>query len=271
MTRCEFAHDDGAYVLGALSPAERAAYERHLATCAFCREAVAEVAVLPGLLGKLDAADFAKLLDPTLSEPPARSFGAPPSSAVPYPSTVPYPSARPPSSAMPPSSLGPPSSAGPLAFGRSADVPPGRRRRHTRIRVLTTALAAAVVALIAGVGAMFLLDNGHEHPRQGPTVAMTPVDTAVPISARVTLAGANGGTKVDLTCSYDRNSPSRRSYTVRLMVYGPDDEYEQMGSWIAAPGKEFSMSGVTHFALGAVDRLALVRNDGAVLLSYDVP
>ena len=40
--RCEHEHDDGAYVLGALSPAERAAYERHLATCSFCREAVSK-------------------------------------------------------------------------------------------------------------------------------------------------------------------------------------------------------------------------------------
>src|SRR5262245_49866304 len=66
---CEHEHDDGAYVLGALSPAERAAYERHLSTCSFCREAVADIAVLPGLLGRLDPADFAKLLDPTLTQP----------------------------------------------------------------------------------------------------------------------------------------------------------------------------------------------------------
>ncbi|MGH3348437.1 MAG: anti-sigma factor family protein, partial [Nocardioides sp.] len=33
---CEFAHDDGAYVLGALSPAERVAFKQHLAGCAEC-------------------------------------------------------------------------------------------------------------------------------------------------------------------------------------------------------------------------------------------
>jgi hypothetical protein len=53
--RCEYASDDGAYVLGALAPAERAEYQRHLAGCQGCRDAVAELAVLPGLLGRLDA------------------------------------------------------------------------------------------------------------------------------------------------------------------------------------------------------------------------
>jgi anti-sigma factor RsiW len=48
--------EDGAYVLGALSPAERAAFERHMPICASCRESVAALAVIPGLLGRLDAA-----------------------------------------------------------------------------------------------------------------------------------------------------------------------------------------------------------------------
>src|SRR3954452_10501496 len=67
--RCEHEHDDGAYVLGALSPAERTAYERHLATCSFCREAVRDISTLPDLLSRLDAAEFAKLVDPSLSKP----------------------------------------------------------------------------------------------------------------------------------------------------------------------------------------------------------
>jgi hypothetical protein len=65
--RCEHEHDDGAYVLGALSPAERKAYERHLATCSFCREAVRDISTLPDLLSRLDATEFAKLIDPSLS------------------------------------------------------------------------------------------------------------------------------------------------------------------------------------------------------------
>lgn len=55
MTACPLALDDGAYVLGALSPAERARFEEHLATCRSCRESIAALAVLPGLLSRLDA------------------------------------------------------------------------------------------------------------------------------------------------------------------------------------------------------------------------
>lgn len=47
-----FAEWDAAYVLGALSPDDRHAYEDHLAGCARCRTAVAELAPLPGLLSR---------------------------------------------------------------------------------------------------------------------------------------------------------------------------------------------------------------------------
>src|SRR6478672_7141603 len=56
---CLYPFDDGAYVLGALSPAERAEYERHLSVCPTCRESVAALAVLPGLLSRLDPSTIA--------------------------------------------------------------------------------------------------------------------------------------------------------------------------------------------------------------------
>jgi hypothetical protein len=52
---CPFALDCAAYVLGALSPGERLALERHLPGCESCTRAVREVAGLPGLLDRVDA------------------------------------------------------------------------------------------------------------------------------------------------------------------------------------------------------------------------
>jgi putative zinc finger protein len=43
----------GAYVIGSLEPAERADLEAHLAMCPACRDELAELAPLPGLLSRL--------------------------------------------------------------------------------------------------------------------------------------------------------------------------------------------------------------------------
>ncbi|WP_306215727.1 anti-sigma factor family protein [Actinoplanes sp. RD1] len=233
--RCDHEHDDGAYVLGALSPAERVAYERHLATCSFCREAVADIAVLPGLLGRLDAADFERLMSAT-PPPPVRRVSTP-------------------------------------ELMTAAQTTRREERKRVRWRVLGTALAAACLALVAGIGAVFWM--GRSAPpaesAQGPTVFMTPSNDLVPVDAQINIAGAPGGTRVNLVCAYNKGDEDSEPYTIRLMAYGPDDESEQLGSWIASPGKEFSMSGVTHFTTGMLNRLALVRNDGRTLLVYDIP
>lgn len=49
----ELRHDIGAYVLGALDPAERDRLEGHLSGCPACRDEVASLAALPGLLSRL--------------------------------------------------------------------------------------------------------------------------------------------------------------------------------------------------------------------------
>jgi Putative zinc-finger len=50
---CPLSELDGAYVLGALSTAERTAFEQHLPDCPTCRSAVQEIAGLPGLLSRV--------------------------------------------------------------------------------------------------------------------------------------------------------------------------------------------------------------------------
>jgi hypothetical protein len=239
--RCDHEFDDGAYVLGSLSPAERAAYEKHLATCSFCREAVADIAVLPGLLGRLDPADLDRLMLDT--PPPAPRRASTPEL---------------------------------VSAARSDRL---RERRRNRWKVTGTALAAACLALVVGVGVVFWTGDDATPttpsalPPAGPApvIKMTPDNDKVPVSATINIAGAPGGTQVNLLCAMNMGDRSSEAYTIRLMAYGPDGEHEQLGSWIASPGKEFSMSGVTHFTGGMLNRLALERNDGRVLLAYDVP
>jgi len=64
-----FAEWDSAYVLGALSPAERRDYERHLAECDECRRSIAELAPIPGLLARLTPERAAALLDDPAASP----------------------------------------------------------------------------------------------------------------------------------------------------------------------------------------------------------
>ncbi|MDX6286286.1 MAG: hypothetical protein QOG53_1771 [Frankiales bacterium] len=54
----------GAYVLGSLDPAERTLVDQHFESCPLCRDELADLAVLPGLLGRVD-------LDDLVSAPPA--------------------------------------------------------------------------------------------------------------------------------------------------------------------------------------------------------
>lgn len=55
-----FAHDDAAYLLGALSETETRAFEQHLATCLICRDAVAEISGVPAMLSGISESDLAE-------------------------------------------------------------------------------------------------------------------------------------------------------------------------------------------------------------------
>lgn len=65
-TEDRFVHDDAAYVLGALSAEERAAFEAHLQTCQECTARVRELADLPELLGSIPFAEVVEGVPDTL-------------------------------------------------------------------------------------------------------------------------------------------------------------------------------------------------------------
>jgi len=58
-----FTHDDGSYVLGALSADERAAFEQHLASCPACTDRVRQLARLPAMLAGLRASAYDDVQD----------------------------------------------------------------------------------------------------------------------------------------------------------------------------------------------------------------
>jgi hypothetical protein len=229
---CEYAHDDGAYVLGALSPAERSAYERHLAGCPACREAVAEIAVLPGLLGRFDAAGLAGIAPPPTTE-----------------------------SRLP-------------ALLDSARRERRQRTVRRRWQYAGSALAAACLAVVVGLGATWLWGDRTPAPEPDPGVhltAMQPVQGTAAVTAEVGLTGAQWGTEVTMSCQYRQGWGTGKKYTLRLVAHGPDDTTEQVGSWVAGPGDNLTFTGATRFTPAELVRLELVRQDGTPVLAYDVP
>lgn len=63
MSSDPFLYDDAAYVLGALEPAERRAFEEHLTGCAACMRRVGELAGMPALLAGLSESAFTEAQD----------------------------------------------------------------------------------------------------------------------------------------------------------------------------------------------------------------
>ncbi|MDG4790518.1 zf-HC2 domain-containing protein [Micromonospora sp. WMMD1102] len=231
MTNCEYAHDDGAYVLGAMSPAERAGYERHLAGCPSCREAVAEIAVLPGLLGRLDPAGLERIAEPS----------------------------------------GPGERLPKLLDEARARQRRERRRGRLRTGVLALVAAALAAVLGFGVAVPVVGGGDSGTGVEVRMVAMQPVHGNVPVSAEIGFDGTRWGTLVTMRCQYAKTRDYTKAYTFRLVAHGPNGETEQIGSWLAAPGDDATFTGVTRFTRSELIRLELLRYDNTPLLAYDVP
>ncbi len=257
--RCENSREAGAYLLGSLSPAERTSYERHLATCTICRETVAELAVLPGLLGRLDATAASRIGEGRIGD------GGIVNGEI---------------------RGGEISESGIVDGWKAADESDSRlsslieaatksHRRDARTRRWRLVGAAAAAAGVAALASLGLAPGSRQAPPAvGATVAMTEMTQlggGAPVTGEVGLVRITGGTEVRVRCEYAGSQErGQYAYTYRLVAVGDDGTRDQVGSWRAGPGSDMTLSGVTHLSYQDIDRLELQRGGGDPLLVYYV-
>jgi hypothetical protein len=233
----EHEHEDGAYVLGALSPEDRVAFERHLPGCPECAQSVRELAGLPGLLARVPV----EILDPEKLPMPV------PDTLLPALVRRVRRSQR----RRTWITAGLVAAAATIAIGavgvsslRDDDAPPS---------------AAPTASSTAS-------------PTAGPTTAapvlMTPVGTE-PISGWLSLTQVGWGTRLDLECSYAQESdayrdPSWSTYT--MYVHTADGGTEQVASWKAVPGKTMRLSAATASDVDDITDVEVRTAAGATVL-----
>jgi hypothetical protein len=207
MTDCGHEHEDGAYVLGALSPEDRIAFERHLPGCPECARSVRELAGLPGLLARVPV----EIVDPDAAP------------RTPVPDTL-----------LP-------------ALVRRARSSRNRRRWIAGgLAAAAVAAGVVVVTTVAG-GDHAPPSAGPSASATTATAEPFKPVGAEPISGWISLTPVGWGTRLDLVCSYaDEHGYGDTSGTTYLMyVVHADGSTEQVASWKALPGKTMRLSAAT--------------------------
>jgi hypothetical protein len=233
-TPCAFAHDDAAYVLGALSPAERLDYERHLPTCDACSGSVRALAGMPGLLDLVDAG--------VLEDPPAD----PPLPATLLPSLHRAVDAR---------------------RRRRTVVVAG----FAAAAAAVAALAIPVVIHRAGDDPPVAGPTTSSPSKDVETLDMV-ADGPAPIRATLGLEPVTWGTRMLLTCTYDTawvdiDLPDEVDYL--LYVRATDGHTEQVGSWRSVDGTTMHVPAATSVAREDIASVEVRTSEGRVVLRLD--
>jgi Putative zinc-finger len=227
---CPFAQDPAAYVIGALSPAERLEFEKHLGGCDDCSRAIRELAGIPGLLGRVE---------PDVLEHPVVDG--------PVPDTLLPTLSRRVRGARRRRTL--------IAAGVAAAA----------VAVL---VPVAVSQVGADDGSGPDTPGSSTEPSTVAAEAMQPVGD-VPLEASVTMESVTWGTRLGLTSTYDRNSmegrlPPSMDYTLCVRTW--DGRLEKVGSWKSVSGMEMQISGATAARREEISWVLVRAPDGQVVL-----
>ncbi|HEY0120031.1 MAG TPA: zf-HC2 domain-containing protein [Cellulomonas sp.] len=261
-----FADWDAAYVLGALSPDDRHAYEDHLAGCERCRAAVAELAPLPGLLARASRPD--------------EGDGTGPATGPAYREDQPAGSGERGADDEAGEIAGLEGPGGPGAATPRADLVDlvvRRERRHRlRRRLLVGGIAAALVVGVAvGVPLANRAPAGSAAPAE--TVALEQ-QVATSLTATVGLTPVAWGTRLSMECDYPAGGPT---YTrppgtpagppvYALVVTDVDGVESQVSTWSAEPGHDVRLDAATAVPLDRIASLEVRSSSGKTLLSADL-
>lgn len=232
---CRFAHDDGAYVLGALSPSYRQEFEQHLAGCVDCTRAVGELAGLPGLLGCVNAS--------VVEEPEV--YGPVPATLLPALSREVRNARR-----------------------RRAWTAAGLTA------AAVAASVALTVGQVGRDETAARTDPGASSRPADPPASdvaprrMQPVGD-VPVRATVTLEQVTWGTRLELVCTYDSQwveyeLPPEVDYT--LYVRTRDGRAERVGSWQSVDGRPMQLTAGTAASADELDSVEVRTVEGRVVL-----
>jgi hypothetical protein len=248
---CSRQPEAGAYLLGALSPADRAGYAEHLAQCRHCLAEVGQLAGLPGLLARSPgaAAD-----EPERAEPePERAVTAVEDSEPSEPANPSGPEAG----------IG---RADPLAAALD-EIYRARRTRRTLVAagfVLFAGLGVVGSALLGGVGAGQV--TGVSAAARLP-VQMQPVGNP-PVTAAVALTERPWGTEVVMRCRY-AGVPQSPVYV--LVARSADGATTELARWSGVTDQDLVLASATELVGDRLAELEVRNASGNVLLRADRP
>ena len=227
----EVADWDAAFVLGALTPADRRRYERHVEDCARCRTAVGEVSGLPGLLAGVPLAQIAGATAGDDAGPDLA--GGPPADLLPR---------------------------------LSAAVT--RRRRHRVRRAVAGGLVAAAVVALAVVVFRPFGDTAPAPSRAAVTLPLRAV-TPNPLAVDVSLVSEPWGTRVDLDCRFagdGGNAGPDRDYDYALYLTNRAGVTMAGPTWTYGPDTSAEPVGTSKWPVDQIATVEVRGGDGTVLL-----